>query len=82
MKLTRPTVFSTLTCAFCKQVEYLLEKKGIKYDKIMLDNDLETRNELHKITGATTVPITYIGGKFYVGWTPKLIQAINSYEGE
>jgi glutaredoxin 3 len=61
-------VYSTTTCAFCKMVEEYLQRKAVPYQKVMVDDDFETRQMLFEKTGMMTVPITSDGERFVVGW--------------
>lgn len=42
--------------------------KKVQYEKIMLDDQPELRQQLMAQTGAQTVPITTDGETFVVGW--------------
>lgn len=54
------TIFTTNTCAYCVMVERFLDKKGLKYEVINLDERPELQQEVLKMSGALTVPITVI----------------------
>lgn len=45
-----------------------LTKKGVEFRKINIDDDIDTRDFLHKKTGAMTVPITTNGKTYVIGW--------------
>lgn len=72
-------IYSTNTCAFCSAVKKFLTYKGIKYSEINLDEQPDKRAEAQKISGARSVPITYIknGEKeaVVIGFNPKGIMA-------
>lgn len=68
-------LYSTTSCAWCKQVERYLQYRGVQYEKVMIDDDMETRQMLLHKTGMTAVPVTSNGDAFVVGWN---VPAINS----
>jgi glutaredoxin 3 len=63
-------VFTTKTCAYCAMVKQFLEKKGLPFEAIDLEDNPTLRQELLNKTGAMTVPITQIGDNYIVGWNP------------
>ena len=69
-------IYSTKTCAYCHMVEKYLTSKGLKYKKIMIDDDMVKQKQLFDITGATTVPITEYKGQYVVGWNVKKLNEL------
>jgi glutaredoxin len=63
-------VYTTKTCAFCKNVKQYLKMKNKEFREIDVTDDVEKRMELQQITGYTTVPVTKIGNEYVVGWQP------------
>lgn len=72
------TIYSTLTCAQCLLVEKLMKVKKQEYVKIYIDDDLEQRERLFKITGYMKVPITTDGETYIVGYNPSQLFKIMS----
>lgn len=71
------TIYTTRTCAYCPIVKKWLQSKGIAFNTVELDDNPKLRQELLEKTGAMTVPITEIKGKYIIGWNPvKLAEAI------
>ena len=62
------TVYSTVNCAYCKQVKQYLTKKGRAFEEVDLDNDPDKRQELYERTQMMVVPITEIDGRLVVGY--------------
>lgn len=60
-------VYTTKTCAFCKEVVRFLGHKNKKYTLKDVTEDIETRKWLYEMTGYQTVPVTQVGDKFVVG---------------
>ena len=54
------TIFTTNTCAYCVMVERFLDMKGLKYEVVNLDERPELQEEVLKISGALTVPVTVV----------------------
>ena len=59
-------IFSFSTCPFCKNAKKLLDDMGVAYEAVEL-NEMEggmaLRAELAKLTGRTSMPNIWIGGK-------------------
>lgn len=62
------TVYSTQTCAYCKQVKQYLTKKGREFNEVDLDDNPDKRQELYLRTNMMVVPITEIDGRLVVGY--------------
>ena len=56
------SVFSRHGCPYCARARSLLESKGIAYEEIVLGKDITSRS-LVAVTGQSTTPQVYIGGK-------------------
>lgn len=70
-------IYSTATCVYCKMVEALFKQFNHPYRKVMMDEDQEAQQEVFKATGVLTAPITYINGKYIVGYSPaKLMKEV------
>ncbi|MGX9418039.1 glutathione peroxidase [Vibrio sp. WJH972] len=64
------TVFSKPGCPFCVKAKQLLIDKGLDYEEVVLGKDATTVS-LRAITGRTTVPQVFIGGK-HIGGSEEL----------
>ena len=56
------TLFSREGCPHCARAKVALERKGMVYEEILLGRKVTSRT-LRAVTGATTTPQVYIGGK-------------------
>lgn len=56
------TIFTKPGCPFCAKAKQLLMDNGLEYEEIILGKDATTVS-LRAVTGQTTVPQIYIGGK-------------------
>ena len=63
------TVYRTKLCPYCVMAARLLEKRGIAYTEIYLDNKPTERAELQERTQFRTVPQIFVGETFVGGYT-------------
>ena len=56
----RVTVFTTNTCAYCAMVKKFLDRKGVNYEVVNLDDQPEKQKEIYEKSGALTVPVTLV----------------------
>ncbi len=54
------TIFTTNTCAYCVMVERFLDMKGLNYEVVNLDERPELQEEVMKMSGVLSVPITVV----------------------
>lgn len=53
-------IYTTTICPYCVQAKQLLERKAIKYQEILLDEQPQLRDEMVKLSGRRTVPQIFI----------------------
>ena len=62
-------VYSTTFCPYCVRAKQLLERKGVAYTEVNLDQEEpEVRIELTKKTNHRTVPQIFINDQFIGGF--------------
>ena len=54
--MNKVIIYSTQVCPYCIRAKQLLDRKGVKYTEIKVDEDLKQREIMEKITGRRTVP--------------------------
>jgi glutaredoxin 3 len=54
-------MYATEWCPYCRRAEQLLQRKGVKFDKIRVDLQPELREEMRRKSGRSTVPQIWIG---------------------
>lgn len=54
------SIYTTNTCAYCKQVKAYLDQKKIEYTTINLDDHPERQKEAYELSGVFSVPVTLI----------------------
>lgn len=62
-------MYCTQVCPYCHLAANLLEKKGIAFERIYVDNDPQLRAEMVMRAGRTTVPQIFIGDTHVGGYT-------------
>ncbi|WP_028388146.1 glutaredoxin 3 [Legionella fairfieldensis] len=61
--MTTVIMYSTAYCPYCIRARQLLEKKGINYTEIRIDDEPAKRNEMITKSGRHTVPQLFINGQ-------------------
>ena len=62
-------LYGTRFCSFCLAARRLLAEKGITFEDISVDTDLELRMEIMKKSGQRTVPQIWVGGTHIGGYS-------------
>jgi glutaredoxin 3 len=61
--MARVQIYTTRWCGYCVRAKALLEQRGIPYEEISLDEDLNFRQTIFDLTGRWTVPQILIDGE-------------------
>jgi glutaredoxin 3 len=61
--MARITLYSTDWCGYCERAKRLLDKRGLEYEEIAIDEEPNFRERLLELTGGWTVPQVVIDGK-------------------
>ena len=61
-------IYSTGYCGYCAAAKRLLEKKGVAFTEVMVDQDPAQREHMERISGRRTVPQIFIGGTHVGGY--------------
>ncbi len=68
--MARLKVYSTAICPICDKTKSLLNKWGIHYDEVRVDQDSAALREFSQVTnGARTVPQITIDGNWIGGFS-------------
>ena len=59
-------MYCTGSCPYCVRARNLLDKKGVEYTEIRIDNEPDRRPEMEQKSGRTSVPQIFIDD-FHVG---------------
>ncbi len=66
--MSKVLIYSTRICPFCVMARRLLERKGVRFDEVKVDEDPVRRQEMMQKTGRRTVPQVFIGEKHVGGF--------------
>jgi len=55
-------MYTTDWCSYCVRAKAFLDKKGLAYEEINLQDDPDFREKIHELTGGRTVPQIVISG--------------------
>jgi glutaredoxin 3 len=67
--MARIRIYTTRWCAYCERAKALLERKGIEYEDVAVDEDPAFRQKLFELTGGWTVPQIVIDDEPIGGYT-------------
>ena len=71
----KPTIYTTLTCPFCKMAKAFFQEKGDEYEEKDVTHDEALQEEMIKKSGQFAVPVIDIGGQIIVGFQKEKIEA-------
>jgi len=63
------TMYSTRFCPYCVAARRLLAEKGVAFEDIGVDGDVELRRKMTERAGQRTVPQIWIGERHVGGYT-------------
>jgi len=66
--MAKVIVYSTQVCPYCDRAKALLDKKGVSYQEIRVDEDTEARQEMMQKSGRRTVPQIFINDESIGGF--------------
>jgi glutaredoxin 3 len=67
--MPRIRMYSTTWCGYCIRAKALLERRGLEYEEILMDDDPAFRQKLLEMTGRWTVPQIFIDDEPIGGYT-------------
>ena len=67
--MPRIRMYSTTWCGYCVRAKALLERRGLEYEEIVMDDDPAFRQKLLDMTGRWTVPQIFIDDEPIGGYT-------------
>ena len=62
-------MYSTTWCGYCIRAKALLDRRGLEYEEIVMDDDPAFRQKLLDMTGRWTVPQIFIDEEPIGGYT-------------
>ena len=77
--MKKVTLYTSPTCVFCPALKQLLDKRQVEYEEIDIYQDDEAVEDMKRISGQMSVPVTLIDDEVIVGFNKKkLIEALES----
>jgi glutaredoxin 3 len=67
--MARIRMYSTTWCGYCIRAKALLERRGLEFEEIVMDDDPAFREKLLEMTGRWTVPQIFIDDVPIGGYT-------------
>jgi glutaredoxin 3 len=67
--MPRIRMYSTTWCGYCVRAKALLDRRGLEYEEIVMDDDPAFRQKLLDMTGRWTVPQIFIDDEPIGGYT-------------
>ena len=64
-------MYATMWCPYCARARALLEKKGVAFTEIDIDEEPRRRDEMIRRSGRTSVPQIFIDGE-HIGGSDEL----------
>jgi glutaredoxin 3 len=64
-------MYATMWCPYCARARALLEKKGVAFTEIDIDEEPRRRDEMIRRAGRTSVPQIFIDGE-HIGGSDEL----------
>ena len=65
--MTRAVLYSWSKCSFCARARTLLEREGVDYREVSLDDDKDELRRLQALFGARTMPLVLLDGERVAG---------------
>jgi mycoredoxin len=71
------TMYTTTWCGYCKNTKRYLERKGVPFQEIDIEENPEYAERIEKATGGyRTVPTLEIDGRIMVNPSPRELDAV------
>lgn len=67
--MAKVVIYSKSHCPYCVRAKSLFDRKGVKYEEKMMDENPSEYAELKKRTGMMTVPQIFINDQLVGGFT-------------
>lgn len=72
--MTKPIIYTTITCPFCKMAKEYFRGRAIEYEEKDVTTDISLQREMIQKSGQLAVPVLDIGGKIIVGFNKSEIE--------
>ncbi len=68
-------IYTTPTCAFCKQAKEYFKSKNLEYTEYDVSKDTDKQKEMIDKTGQFSVPVIDIDGKIVIGFDKSKVES-------
>jgi len=72
--VTRPVIFSTPTCSWCRRAKRYFRERGVSFKEINIERNPDAARDIARKTGQTGVPVIKIGGAWIVGFDKERVE--------
>ena len=69
-------IFTSPTCPWCKKAKDYLSNAGIEFKEVDVTKDASAVDELVKVSGVRSIPVTTCGTDVLVGYDPGRLDSI------
>jgi glutaredoxin 3 len=69
VQMPKVTIYTKESCPYCVRAKRLLERKGVAYEEIRVEDDDALRSWLVEATGQRTVPQVFVDGRSLGGFS-------------
>jgi glutaredoxin 3 len=67
-KMSKIQIYTTAICPYCQRAKQLLNRKGVSYEEISIDDDPEQMRHMVERSQRRTVPQIFIGTRHVGGY--------------
>lgn len=77
--MSKVTIYTTPTCAFCHAAKEWLEQKQVDFEEIDVSQNQEAAEEMVQKTGQMGVPVIFVNDQYVIGFDQaKLEEALEN----
>ena len=62
-------MYSSSLCGFCRAAKQLLQRKGLEFEEVLVDQQPQLRADMMRKSGQRTVPQIWVGDSHVGGYT-------------
>ena len=62
-------MYSSSLCGFCRAAKALLQRKGLEFEEVLVDQQPQLRADMMRKSGQRTVPQIWVGDSHVGGYT-------------
>jgi len=66
--MTKPIIYSTPSCSYCKMAKAFFIQNGVEYEEKNVASDMEAQQEMIHKSGQLGVPVTDFGDEIVIGF--------------